>query len=124
MHLSASPTTRGVLEAQVDGRDGAAAGGPSLAVGNGNGAQVGNWGKQASFALWSAERPGVRLEMALPYGAPSDAAGSWDECKTSQTFLLDNPMNQKLYVNCRSGATGQAFAGQHNYLADYRVRKL
>jgi hypothetical protein len=104
--------------------DRVSAGGPVLVVGKGNGEQIGNWGRQASFSLWNASRPGVRLEMALPYGSPSDAAGSWDDCQTSQTFLLDNPLNQKLYVNCRSGTAGQAFTGQHNYLADYSVRKV
>jgi hypothetical protein len=94
-----------------------------VVIGTGSALQVGNWGAQSHFALWNSARPSVRLEMELPYGAPSDSAAGWGECTTSRTFLNDNPLNQKLYVNCRSGELGQPFTGQHNYLTAYRVRK-
>lgn len=98
------------------------AGGATVVVGAGTGAQLGNWGAQSQFSMWHSERPNVVMDMTLPYGAPGDSTG-WADCTTSKTFVLDNPMNQKLYVNCRSGTTGMPFTGQHNYLTAYRVRK-
>lgn len=95
----------------------------AVVVGLGNEVQT-NFGPRSAFSMWHTARPNVMLDLQLPYGAPSDSGVGWGDCTTSKTFVLDNPMNQKLYVNCRSGDSPVAFTGQHNYLSLYRVRKV
>lgn len=93
----------------------------AVTVGLQTGAQT-NLGEYATFAGYYNDRPTALMELILPYGGPI-SGGSWAECTTTDTFILDNANRiRKLYVNWRSGTVPTTYFGVYSFDATYRVR--